>query len=73
MENEYLIGVQKNHYGEIMNFQTNTGRIISYRKAVQEIEQGILSGYDVLPNEQSLPRIHAVSMDTNTLNELPPF
>ncbi|MET3696042.1 hypothetical protein SAMN05877753_102426 [Bacillus oleivorans] len=73
MEVEYLVGVQKNAFGEIMNFQTSSGRIISYRKAVQEIEDGLLSGYDLIPSHQSLPRIHAINMDNGLMNELPPF
>lgn len=73
MEKEFLVGVQKNNYGEIMSFQTSTGRIISYRKALQEIEQGNLTGYEIFPNHESLPRISAASMELSTLNELPPF
>ncbi|PLR77218.1 hypothetical protein CU633_11785 [Bacillus sp. V3-13] len=44
MPEEKLVGVQKNRNGEIINFQTSAGRIISYRKAMLEIEAGILSG-----------------------------
>lgn len=44
MPNETLIGVHRNLYGEILSFQTSTGRIISYRKAILEVEEGKLSG-----------------------------
>lgn len=41
---EQLIAVQRNHFGEIISFQTSSGRIISYRKAIQEAEEGMIEG-----------------------------
>ncbi len=41
---EEIIKVQRNFQGDIINFQTSAGRIISYRKAVQEAEDGLLTG-----------------------------
>ena len=73
VEGEFLVGVQKNAFGEIMNFQTSSGRIISYRKAIQEIEDGLITGYDLIPNHQSLPRIHSIDMENGLMNELPHF
>ncbi|MEI5907271.1 DUF3892 domain-containing protein [Bacillus spongiae] len=46
---EYLQKVQRSHDGTILNFQTSTGRIISYRKAVQEVKDGCIAG--VMLNE----------------------
>ncbi len=32
------------HQGQVVGFQTDSGRIISYRKAILEAEQGDLEG-----------------------------
>ncbi len=48
---EEIIKVQRNYHGEIINFQTSTGRIISYRKAVLEVSEGMLQGVSILENE----------------------
>ena len=49
---EEIVAVDRDHSGNIISFKTNTGRIISYRKAIQEIEQGKISG--VMLKEQTL-------------------
>ncbi|WP_428908856.1 DUF3892 domain-containing protein [Niallia sp. Krafla_26] len=41
---EQLIAVQRNHFGDIISFQTSGGRVISYRKAIQEVEEGMIQG-----------------------------
>ncbi len=41
---ETLVALHRNHFGEIISFVTSTGRIISYRKAVVEMESGFLQG-----------------------------
>lgn len=71
MEKEHLVAIQQNTFGEIMNFKTNTGRIISYRKTVQEIEAGSIEGYDLLPYEHTLPRIHTYENQYSIINQLP--
>ena len=48
MEKERIVAVQKNIFGEIINFQTSSGRIISYRKALQEAESGNIAGVEVI-------------------------
>jgi hypothetical protein len=59
---EYIEKVQLNHFGDIISFQTNTGRIISYRKALQEAENGLIHGAYVknkrLYNEESGEEFH---------------
>jgi hypothetical protein len=47
LSEEKLTGVFRNQAGEIISFQTSNGRIISYRKALQEAEAGILSGIEI--------------------------
>jgi hypothetical protein len=41
---ETLVALHRNHFGEIISFVTSTGRIISYRKALVEMESGFLQG-----------------------------
>ena len=41
---EQLVALQRNHLGDIISFQTSGGRIISYRKAIQEVEEGTIDG-----------------------------
>lgn len=47
MEQEQLVAIHKNHAGEIISFQTSSGRIISYRKALQEAETGTITGVNI--------------------------
>ncbi|MEH7075483.1 hypothetical protein [Neobacillus drentensis] len=48
---ESIVGLHRNYFGEIINFVTSEGRIISYRKAVQEAERGLLQGVQAIPVE----------------------
>lgn len=41
---ETLVAVHRNQNGEILSFQTSQGRIISYRKALIEAEEGKING-----------------------------
>ncbi|WP_335869631.1 DUF3892 domain-containing protein [Bacillus sp. 2205SS5-2] len=41
---EYIERVHRTQDGTILSFQTSTGRIISYRKAVQAVKNGEISG-----------------------------
>jgi hypothetical protein len=54
---EYLTAVERNRRGEIINFQTSEGRIISYRKAAEEIKNGKIGRAQVLPDGSGLPKI----------------
>ncbi|KAA9021839.1 DUF3892 domain-containing protein [Niallia endozanthoxylica] len=47
MMSEQLVAIQRNHFGDIISFQTSTGRVISYRKALQEAEEGIIDGVNI--------------------------
>jgi hypothetical protein len=48
MKVEKLVAVHRNHHGEIMSFQTSGGRIISYRKALLEAEEGKINGVNLI-------------------------
>lgn len=38
--------------GDIISFKTSNGRVISYRKALLDIETGVIDGVDVVENER---------------------
>jgi hypothetical protein len=44
---ENIVALHRNHYGEIISFQTSSGRIISYRKALLEVENGLIEGLEL--------------------------
>ncbi|HWJ76630.1 MAG TPA: DUF3892 domain-containing protein [Niallia sp.] len=44
---EQIIAVERNKMGDIINFKTSMGRIISYRKAILEIESGVIDGVEM--------------------------
>ncbi|MDQ6599386.1 hypothetical protein E2K98_16670 [Bacillus salipaludis] len=41
---ETIVGLHRNHFGEIISFVTSEGRVISYRKALMEAENGLIAG-----------------------------
>ena len=43
---ETITAVQRNHFGEIISFVTSSGRVISYRKALYEVENGHIQGVE---------------------------
>ncbi len=69
---EQLVAVQRNHFGEIISFQTSSGRVISYRKARKEVEDGIIGGA-FINEEQNGTFILAPTVETTTFNEYPVF
>ncbi len=62
---EEIVAVDRNSYGEIISFKTSSGRVISYRKAMQEIQEGIIAGVQIeqSDSEQISPVIKAISED----------
>lgn len=45
---ETIVALHRNHLGEIISFVTSEGRIISYRKALMETENGIIQGVQTI-------------------------
>jgi len=45
---ESIAGVHRNHFGEIISFVTSGGRVISYRKALVEAENGLIQGVQTI-------------------------
>jgi hypothetical protein len=48
---EKIVALHRNHLGNIISFQTSSGRIISYRKAIQEVELGAIDGVELESDE----------------------
>jgi len=44
---EQIVAVERNHLGQIISFQTSSGRVISYRKALLDAESGIIDGVSI--------------------------
>lgn len=41
---ETVVALHRNHFGEIINFVTSGGRVISYQKALMEAANGVITG-----------------------------
>jgi hypothetical protein len=41
---ETVVGLHRNHFGEIISFVTSGGRVISYQKALMEVANGVIQG-----------------------------
>lgn len=48
---ERIAALQRNNHGEIINFITTNGRVISYRKALLEAENGLIDGVQTSEDE----------------------
>jgi regulatory protein YycI of two-component signal transduction system YycFG len=48
---ESIAALHRNHNGEIINFVTTNGRVISYRKALMEAESGLIQGVQAIQDE----------------------
>lgn len=48
MNKEEIISVYRNSFGDIISFQTSSGRIISYRKALMEAMDEKISGVNII-------------------------
>ncbi|KON87317.1 hypothetical protein AF332_11100 [Sporosarcina globispora] len=58
MNGEQLTAVYRNNNGEIISFQTSGGRIISYRKALLETEEGLIEGIQIYEDEDGSMSLH---------------
>lgn len=72
---EHLIAIERNSNGEIISFQTSTGRVISFRKALQEIEEGKIIGAALNDRvENELPAIMNIKEEFDpTFTNYPPI
>lgn len=49
---ESIVALHRNHLGEIISFVTSEGRIISYRKALVEAENGLIQGIQAIEDSE---------------------
>ncbi|PRX66523.1 DUF3892 domain-containing protein [Rossellomorea vietnamensis] len=68
---EEISKVQRNYHGDIISFQTSSGRIISYRKAVLEASEGLLQGVTLNENEWGESELTSLSVEDGTFNDYP--
>ncbi|MBT2689153.1 DUF3892 domain-containing protein [Bacillus sp. ISL-47] len=71
MNGEQLVAVHRNHSGEILSFQTSGGRIISYRKALQEAEEGLIAGIHIAEEENGTMSMTPAA--SSSFDEFPSF
>jgi hypothetical protein len=74
-EQETFVAVQKNHEGNIINFKTSSGRVLSYRKALMEVENGVIAGVNIFTGKDGEPYIRGNADEdvSNNLDNLPTF
>ncbi|MBN8190673.1 hypothetical protein JI667_00805 [Bacillus sp. NTK074B] len=68
---EGISKVQRNYHGDIISFQTSSGRIISYRKAVLEASEGLLQGVTLYENEWGETELTSMMVDDGSFNDYP--
>jgi len=68
---EQIVALQRNYYGDIISFKTSSGRVISYRKALQEVEDGTIDGIHLIENQDGSNDL--LPETTNSFNEFPTF
>lgn len=71
MEQEEIIAVFRNHFGDIISFQTSNGRIISYRKALAEAMEERITGIDLVELDNGA--VDLVSSNGDDFDHLPSF
>ncbi|MGJ7909473.1 DUF3892 domain-containing protein [Neobacillus sp. LXY-1] len=54
---ETIVALHRNHFGEIINFVTSGGRVISYQKALIETENGELQGVQSIEGIDGAPTL----------------
>lgn len=72
---ETITAVQKNGDGDITSFQTNTGRVLDYATALQEVQGGRIAGVNAFKGRDGEMYIRgdADGDPTNNLDNLPMF
>lgn len=68
MSGEQLTGVYRNNAGEIISFLTSEGRVISYRKALAEAEDGVITGVNI---QETTNSDNALDFELKNAQELP--
>jgi hypothetical protein len=66
---EKFIATHRNYNGEIINFVTSEGRVISYRKALMDVENGLIEGIQMV--EDGNGNIYLVPENNDSFDYLP--
>lgn len=74
-ERESIQAVRKNGDGDINEFQTSSGRVLSYEQALQEVRNGAIQGVNVFKGRDGefYIRGDADGDPSNNLDNLPTF
>lgn len=74
-QNETFVAVRKNNEGDIIQLKTSSGRVLDYKQAQQEVQNGVISGANVFTGRDGDPhlRSNADGDPTNNLDNLPQF
>lgn len=70
---ERFIAAQRN--GDLVSFQTSSGRVLDYQQALQEVQAGAIAGVNVFKGRDGEMYIRgdADGDPTNNLDQLPQF
>ncbi|WP_010269981.1 DUF3892 domain-containing protein [Paenibacillus senegalensis] len=74
-QRESIQAVRKNGEGDIEQFQTSSGRVLSYEQALQEVRDGMIQGVNVFKGRDGEYYIRgdADGDPSNNLDNLPGF
>jgi hypothetical protein len=74
-QNEAFVAVRKNGDGDIVELKTSTGRVMDYKQAQQEVQNGTIAGANVFTGRDGEPhlRSNADGDPSNNLDNLPGF
>lgn len=71
MDKEEITAVYRNHFGEIISFHTSRGRIISYQKAILDVQDEKIGGVNIV--EANDGSVSLTSHDYDDFNQLPSY
>ncbi|NHM29205.1 DUF3892 domain-containing protein [Neobacillus terrae] len=66
---EKIIALHRNYFGDIISFATSEGRIISYRKAMEDAKNGVFEGVE--STVDSMGNLSLVPSADNSFDQLP--
>ncbi|MNN65268.1 hypothetical protein D3C81_1807570 [compost metagenome] len=72
---ERFIAAQRNGDGDLVSFQTSSGRVLDYQQALHEVQAGAIAGVNVFKGRDGEMYIRgdADGDPTNNLDQLPQF
>ncbi|WP_407636417.1 MULTISPECIES: DUF3892 domain-containing protein [Fictibacillus] len=75
MEREQFVAVQKNGDGDITAFKTDSGRVLDYQSALQEVKNGNIANVNTFKGRdgEEYIRSNADGDPSNNLDNLPTF